>query len=76
LHESGKTSKGELHFIAEEKLIVEHWTARAMMPSDLRRLHRYRRTFGLRMLLRRAIRIMMKFHPGAISDVLRGRASR
>lgn len=76
LHESAKTSKGELHFMAEEKLIVEHWTARAMMPSDLRYLHHYRRTFGLRMLLHRAMRIVMKFHPGAISDVLRGWASR
>lgn len=52
LHQQGKTARGENEFLVEERIIVEKWLRRVTVPNEVQVLTNYRRTFGLRLLMR------------------------
>lgn len=52
LHSQGKTARGKDVFIAEELIVIDNWIRRAADP-DASRLVAYRRTFRMRLLMRR-----------------------
>lgn len=75
-HGEAKTAQGEAFFLAEEMRVVERWMERTLPLSEFRQLRHYRQTFALRMLWQRIMRVVLKFHPGTMSDALRAWTSR